>query len=164
MWNLPISELFMVGKKTLNKLDKLGIKTIGDLAKKDERFIIKHFGKDGFMIWSYANGNSNEEVNYKESRPKGIGNSVTLPYDMASIEQLTPVLVRLSEQVSYRLRKENMIASVVNVQLKNNKFEVYQSTNLQGVTVRNLKYILIKKNYRIEQILQKRLLKLQKNF
>lgn len=125
MWNLPISELFMVGKKSLGKLDKLGIKTIGDLAKKDERFMIKHFGKYGFMIWSYANGNSNEEVNYKESRPKGIGNSITLPYDMVSLEDLNPVLVRLSEQVSYRLRKENMVASVVNVQLKNNKFEVY---------------------------------------
>ena len=68
---------------------------------------------------------SNEEVNYKESRPKGIGNSITLPYDMVSLEDLNPVLVRLSEQVSYRLRKENMVASVVNVQLKNNKFEVY---------------------------------------
>ena len=125
MWNLPVSELFMVGKKSINKLERLGIKTIGDLAKKDERFMIKNFGKYGYMIWTYANGNSNEEVNYIEARPKGIGHSITLPYDMCTIDELNPVLVRLSEQVSYRLRKENMLASVVNVQLKNNEFEVY---------------------------------------
>ena len=77
------------------------------------------------MIWNYANGNSNEEINFQEVRPKGIGNSITLPYDYSTIEELYPVLVRLTEQVAYRLRKENMLATVVNVQLKNSNFEVY---------------------------------------
>lgn len=82
LWNLPVSELFMVGKKSIPKLNKLGIKTIGDLAKSDVNILIKNFGKYGYMIWSYANGNSKEEVNYKPEKPKGIGNSITLPYDV----------------------------------------------------------------------------------
>lgn len=87
--------------------------------------MIKNFGKYGYMIWTYARGESKEEVHYEESRPKGIGNSETLPYDFSSLEELYPVLIKLSEQVAYRLRKENMLASFVNVQLKNNEFEVY---------------------------------------
>lgn len=45
MWNLPVSELFMVGRKSIPKLEKMHIKTIGDLAKKDVRDLIKAFGK-----------------------------------------------------------------------------------------------------------------------
>lgn len=68
-------------------------------------------------------GESNEEVNYIQEKPKGIGNSITLPYDYGSIDELEVVLVELVQKVAYRLRKENMYASVVNVHLKNNEFK-----------------------------------------
>lgn len=123
LWNLPVSEMFMVGKRSIPKLNKLGIKTIGDLAKSDKMILIKEFGKYGYMIWRYANGESGEEVNYIKEKPKGIGNSVTLPYDVGSIEELEKVLVELVEKVTYRLRKQDMYANVVNVQLKTNKFK-----------------------------------------
>ena len=87
LWNLPVSEMFMVGKKSIPKLNRLGIKTIGDLANFDKSLLIKNFGKYGYMIWKYANGNSNEEVNYIKEKPKGIGNSYTLPYDVYSCFQ-----------------------------------------------------------------------------
>ena len=57
MWPLPISELFMLGRKTVPKLNQMGIKTIGDLAKADKKEIIKKFGKHGMLIWEYANRN-----------------------------------------------------------------------------------------------------------
>lgn len=82
LWPLPVSELFMVGKKSIPKLNKMGIRTVGDLANRDKKDLIKEFGKYGYMIWSYANGESKEEVNYLPEKPKGIGNSVTLPYDV----------------------------------------------------------------------------------
>lgn len=125
MWHLPVSDLFMVGSKSINKLERLGIRTIGDLAKTDKRVLMKTFGKYGYMIWKYANGDSNEKVNYEVSKPKGIGNSITLPYDYNTLNELYPVLLTLTEQVAYRLRKENMLATVVNVQLKNSEFELY---------------------------------------
>ena len=125
MWILPISELFMVGKKNLSKLNKMGIRTIKDLAKKEENELIKAFGKYGKMIWEYSNGIDNSEVNYKEEKPKGIGNSITLPYDYQNIEKLEEVLLALVEQVTYRLRKNNLLANVVNVQIKNDEFKVF---------------------------------------
>jgi len=124
MWKLPVSELFMVGKRSLPKLEKMRIKTIGDLAKKEEQTLIKTFGKYGKMIWEYANGIDNSEVVYEEPDPKCIGNSMTLPYDFSDIEKLQEVLLSITEQTTYRLRKQGLYASVVNVQLKTNDFKV----------------------------------------
>lgn len=124
MWNLPVKDLFMVGRKSLPKLQKMGIKTIGDLAKKEEKELIKAFGKYGKMIWEYSNGIDLSEVNYQEEKPKGIGNSITLPYDYTNIEKLEKVLFALVEQVTYRLRRQELLANVVNVQIKTNEFKV----------------------------------------
>lgn len=125
MWKLPVAELFMVGRRSLPKLQKMGIKTIGDLAKSDEKLLIKNFGKYGKMIWEYSNGIDNEEVNYIKEKPKNIGNSITLPYDYNDIEKIEEVLLALVEQVSYRLRNQEMFANVVNVQIKTNEFKVF---------------------------------------
>lgn len=54
------------------------------------------------MIWEYANGIDMEPVETERGKPKGIGNSVTLPHDEANIEKLEEVLLALVEQVSYR--------------------------------------------------------------
>ena len=123
MWPLPVSELLMLGRKTLPKLYNMRIKTIGDLAKTDQSLMIKKFGKHGLMMWEYANGIDNSEVNYKFEKPKGIGNSTTLPVDITDISKLEEVLLALSEQVTYRLRKYGLLANVVNVQLRTKDFE-----------------------------------------
>lgn len=142
MWSLPISELFMVGKKSLPKLYKMGIKTIEDLAKKDESYMIKTFGKYGKMIWEYANGIDDSEVIYQEEKPKGIGNSITLPYDYSDLEKIEEVLIALAEQVTYRLRTYNMLTEVVNVQIKTNEFKVYSHQRKLMTPTDNTKIII----------------------
>ena len=125
MWPLKVSELLMVGKKSIPKLEKMGIRTIGDLANYNKELIYKAFGKFGKTIWEYANGIDNSPVNYKEEKPKGIGNSITLPQDLTNINEINRILLELTEQVTYRLRKEKMIANVVNVQIKDSNFRVF---------------------------------------
>jgi len=122
MWGLPVSELFMLGRKTVPKLYNMQIKTIGDLAKTNKEILAKKLGKHGIMIWEYANGIDNTPVNYIKEKPKCIGNSVTLPQDISSIEKLEEILLALTEQVTFRLRRQKMLANVVNVQLRTNKF------------------------------------------
>ena len=122
MWTLPISELFMLGKRTVPKLYNMQIKTIGDLAKTNKRILQDKFGKHGSMMWEYANGIDNSEVKYQKEKPKGIGNSVTLPEDISNIDKLEEILLALTEKVTYRLRKQKMLAKVVNVQLRNKDF------------------------------------------
>ena len=122
MWTLPVSELFMLGKRTVPKLYNMQIKTIRDLAKTDKNILKDKFGKHGIMMWEYANGIDTSEVKYLKEKPKGIGNSVTLPQDISNIEKLEEILLALTEQVTYRLRKQNMLAKVVNVQLRTKNF------------------------------------------
>ena len=123
MWPLPVSELFMLGRKTIPKLYNMRIKTIGELAKTEKQLMIKKFGKHGLMMWEYANGIDNSEVHYQYEKPKGVGNSTTLPMDVNDISKLEEILLALTEQVTYRLRRYDLLANVVNVQLRTKDFE-----------------------------------------
>ena len=122
MWPLPVSDLFMLGRKTVPKLNNIGIRTIGELAKTDKNRLIRMFGKHGKMMWEYANGIDESEVIYLPEKPKGIGNSVTLPNDVNNKEELYNIIFSLVEQVAYRLRKEGLKASSINVQLRTKDF------------------------------------------
>lgn len=123
IWELDVSELFMLGKKTVPKLNNMKIYKIGDLAKADKTEIIKKFGKHGLMMWEYANGIDTSEVICIREKPKSIGNSVTLPYDIRELDKLEEIVLTISEQVAYRLRKQDMLANVVNVQLRTKEFK-----------------------------------------
>lgn len=155
MWPLPISELFMLGKKTVPKLYNLQIKTIGDLAKADKKILEKKFGKHGAMMWEYANGIDNSEVKYQEEKPKGIGNSITLPQNISDIKKLEEILLALTEQVTYRLRRYNLLANTVNVQLRTKDFE---DTSHQGkliIATSTTKEIYNKAKELLEQMYKK---------
>ena len=142
MWTLPISELFMVGRRTLPKLYNMNIKTIEDLAKTDSNLLIKKFGKHGKLMWEYANGIDNSEVNNKVELPKSIGNSVTLPKDAYQKEEIHKIIVALAEQVTYRLRKYNLVANVVNIQLRTNQFHDYSHQKKLNYPSSNTKDII----------------------
>jgi len=129
MWPLPISELFMLGKRTVPKLNNMQIKTIKDLANTDKNLLSKKFGKHGLQMWEYANGIDNSEVQYQEEKPKGVGNSITLARNITDVEKLEEILLALTEQVTYRLRKYDLLANTVSVQLRTSNF---QDTSHQG--------------------------------
>ena len=56
MWPLPVEDLFMVGRRTQPKLNKLGIYTIGDLANIDFNLISTLLKSHGRLIYAYAHG------------------------------------------------------------------------------------------------------------
>ena len=142
MWPLPVSELFILGKKTVPKLLNLRIKTIGDLAKTDLTFLVKKFGKHGKMMWDYANGIDNEEVCTKRELPKSIGNSVTLPKDFNNIDDIYNVIVALTDQVTFRLRKHDLVASSISVQLRTKDFEDFSHQKKLSYSTSSTKDIL----------------------
>lgn len=155
MWPLPVSDLFMLGKKTVPKLYNMQIKTIGDLAKADKNRLEKKLGKHGKLIWEYANGIDETEVKFQEEKPKGIGNSVTLPQNIADIKKLEEILLALTEQVTYRLRKYQLLANTVNVQLRTKEFiDTSHQGKLQNATALT-KEIYQKAKELLEQSYQK---------
>lgn len=155
MWNLPISDLFMIGKKTVPKLYNMKIKTIGDLANSDKNMLIKKFGKYGKLMWEYANGIDDSEVQYIEEKPKSIGNSITLPMDINNIEQLEEVLFALTEQVTYRLRKQKMLANVVSIQLRTKNFEDFSHQAKLDNSTSSTKEILNKAKLLLNEMFKK---------
>lgn len=155
MWKLPVSELFMLGRKTVPKLYNMGIKTIGDLAKSDRRVLIKKFGKHGNIMWEYANGIDDSEVMYKQELPKSIGNSITLPNDVFEKEKLEQVLLALTEQVSYRLRKYDLLANVVNVQLRTKDFQDFSHQSKLDNSTSNTKDIYKKAKKLLDEMYKK---------
>ena len=158
MWNLPIGELFMLGRKTVPKLYNMKIKTIGDLAQSDLNRIVSIFGKHGKMMWEYANGIDLSEVIYKYEVPKSISNSTTLAKDIQNIDRLNEILLTLAEYVSYRLRKYDMLASVVNVGLRTSNFKDFSHQKKLDIATSNTKDIyskakdLLKEMYNGESI------------
>lgn len=142
MWPLQVSELFMIGKKTVPKLNNLGIKTIGNLAKANRDLIIKKFGKFGQTMLNYANGIDDSIVNSSIENPKSISNEVTLPSDVNNVEELNKLLVALAEQVSYRLRKHGLVANTVGVNLKTKDFKNYSHQKTLNYSTSSTKEIL----------------------
>ncbi len=125
MWPLPVSDLFYVGRATTKTLFKLGIRTIGELAKADPRILKLHMHKHGELIWNYANGRDVAIVDSEVPANKGYGNSTTISFDVedASIAKL--VLLSLSETVCTRLRADNVKCGVIAVSFCDREFHYF---------------------------------------
>lgn len=124
MWPLPIGELYMAGRSSVEVLKKLEINTIGDLAQADLKLIMLHLKSHGKMLWEFANGIGTSVVQSEPDEAKGIGNSTTLSEDAATIEEVTPVFERLAQSVGSRLKKAEKKAGMVSMEIKYYDFRI----------------------------------------
>lgn len=122
MWPLPISDLFMCGKSSVQALHNLGIRTIGDLACADPEVISLNLKSHGKMLYAFANGDDSSLVETVHPDRKGVGNSTTLPQDVTEAEDAYPVLLTLAESVAKRLRRAGKMCSSVSVEIRDNEF------------------------------------------
>ena len=123
MWPLPISELYMAGRSSVEVLNKLEIRTIGELAKADPNLLELHLKSHGRTLLEFANGIDHEKVRRGHVENKGIGNSTTLAKDAVTEEEAKKVLLWLAESVGGRLRKEKQRAGMVSVEIKYHTFQ-----------------------------------------
>ena len=122
-WVLPASDLLYVGRSTSAKLQKLGIRTIGDLARTDLQILHAQFGKMGDILWSFANGYDDSLVKYEDAHApiKSIGNSTTTPRDLVDEQDVKIVLIVLAESVAARLRENGFKCRVVEISVRDNE-------------------------------------------
>ena len=118
----------MAGRASVEVLEKLEIRTIGDLAKMDPQLLELHLKSHGRMLWEFANGITHSKVEKDQAQAKGIGNSTTLSRDAVSEEEAQKVLLMLAESVGARLRKAKQQAGMVNVEIK---YATFQSVSHQ---------------------------------
>ena len=129
---MPVSDLLFVGNHTAEKLLKINIKTIGDLANADGDYISRYLGKSGIVLWEYANGFDDSpvaEAGYRRV-PKSVGNSTTTPEDMTSDRQIERTLHMLSESVASRLRKHSLKGTVVQITVRDRDLGIYEKQRI----------------------------------
>lgn len=118
MWPLPVSDLFMVGRRSASKLESLGLRTIGDLARSDPSFLTTHFKRHGKLMWEYANGIDPSPVVTVKQEAKGVGNSTTLSEDVTDAARAKEILYSLAESVAGRLQSAGQLAGTITVEIK----------------------------------------------
>lgn len=133
MWPLPVSDLYMAGRSSVEVLHKLEIRTIGELAKADPNLLELHLKSHGRTLWEFANGIDGSKVIRERVESKGIGNSTTLPKDVTTEEDAKKVLLFLAETVGGRVRKEGVKAKMVSVEIK---YSTFQSVSHQKQLLR----------------------------
>jgi DNA polymerase-4 len=125
LWPLPVKEMYGIGGKTAEKLNRMGIRTIGEVAKFDVNTIVKAFGKGGKEIYLHAKGIDNSPVLAQNADDmKSIGRSTTLPEDISDIEKAKPVLMELTDDVGMAARKHGKKGRTVHITLKYSDFQV----------------------------------------
>lgn len=128
VWPLPADTLLFVGKATFARLQRMGIRTIGDLACTKCDLLLKTLGKSGHTLWIYANGLDEEPVaNINAQREiKSISNSTTCPRDLKSEEEIAITMRLLAESVSGRLRAHDLHCSTVQIGIRDPGLHWYQ--------------------------------------
>lgn len=125
LWPQPVRELFFVGWATAEKLEKLGIHTIGDLAHGDPIALEALLGKQGSILYGYANGLDNSPVALYDQREKikSVGNGITFKRNLKGMDDILTAVTSLADTVASRLRKYQMKAYGVKVDIKDPYFK-----------------------------------------
>ncbi len=129
VWTLPVEDLLYVGRATQQKLNRIGIKTIGDLAQADEQTLVNLLGKWGSYLHTFANGKDESPVTKigEEESIKSIGNSLTVYRDLVDDNDVEPVIYLLADSICARMREAGLNkARTVHVYARANNLVGYQ--------------------------------------
>ncbi len=121
---LPVRKLLWVGRKTEQKLKKIRIKTIGDLARYDPTVLAETFGVMGTQLHLMAHGIDRSEVE-ERSEAKSISSDLTFEEDTADFEFVLDTLDDLSEKVHKDVVEQNLYFKTVTVKVRYENFETH---------------------------------------
>lgn len=125
IWPLAVRKLWGVGPKTEERLARLGVATIGDLAQLSEEILIQHFGQaHGHYLYRAARG-IDESPLLTHWEPKSISRETTFQQDTGDWPVLTRTLVRLTDEAVETLREEGYLGQTVTVKLRFADFDTH---------------------------------------
>ncbi len=148
---LPVSDMLYAGRKTAVQLQKLGIKTIGDLANADRESIRNALGKNGEMLITFARGEDTDPVKCVTDKTeiKSVGNGLTFKQDLVGEEDIKRGIHVITESVATRMKKYGVKCKTLRIQIKGADFKTVSRqrgldtpTNLEK-TIRDVAYELL---------------------
>lgn len=124
MWVLPIRDLLFLGKATAEKLNNIGIKTIGELAHTDIATLKSLVGnKASEQLHNYANGIDNDPIDDSPREVKSYGHSITVEDNITDKETACKLLLSLTDAAASRMRADNVKAHCVCVNIRDTHFK-----------------------------------------
>jgi DNA polymerase-4 len=122
VWGLPCSELLYCGRATTKKLESIGVQTVGQLACLGTNIVKHKLGKNGIMLWNYANGLDTSRVAHETySAPaKSVGHGITCTEDLTSTDEAEKVIFSLAQDIGYKLRSMGLRAKGVHLSVRDN--------------------------------------------
>lgn len=124
MWCLPVSDLLYLGRATAQKLEKISIKTIGELAAADIAVLRSTVGtKAGEQLHNYANGIDDSPVSDTPREVKSYGHSVTVEENVSDFKTANSLLLALTDAAASRMRAGGCRAYNISVNIRNNAFK-----------------------------------------
>jgi len=121
---LPVSRISGVGKKTAEILEKVGVKTIGDLAGFPAARIVELFGKWGIRLWEIANG-IDETLVVTSYEIKSISNETTFEEDVGDRAVVIETLDKLANDVYSRATQDGFMWKTIGIKLRFEDFSTF---------------------------------------
>jgi DNA polymerase IV len=118
---LPVTRLWGVGTQTKAQCDRLGLKTIGDVAKREQRWLETHFGRQGQRFFELSRGIDSREV-VSDRQMKSVSAQETFEEDITDVQALSLQLHAQAMHVARRLRAAGKKGWVVTVSLRDSDF------------------------------------------
>ena len=125
LYPLSLDKLYGVGKKTLPKLQEIGVKTIGDLVHKmdeDDKEVYKILGKFYFTLQDWLHGKGSDEIIIESNDPKSIGRSTTLIHDTDDFNEIKESFTQLCQEVAQNAKKEGKMGFTIQINVKESNF------------------------------------------
>jgi DNA polymerase-4 len=119
----PVSIVWGVGKAMQERLSRDGLRRIADIQKLDERMLMKRYGSMGLRLAQLSRGEDDRTVT-PERKAKSVSAETTFDDDIASFAELQPILRKLAERVSERLKREGVAGRLVVLKLKTADFRL----------------------------------------
>ena len=119
----PVSLIWGVGKVFADMLVLDGLLTIGDIRKRDVKWLISRYGSIGLRLHELSNGIDNRPVDPAGER-KSISSEVTLDEDVRDFSVLCKILWRQAERVSERAKASDMAGRTVVLKVKTAGFQI----------------------------------------
>lgn len=134
LWPLPVHEMYGVGAKTAEKLNKLEVFTIKDLVEADPH-VLKHvLGINGERLQNRAKGTDNRPVDPEAIHDfKSIGSSETLPYDAVEENEIIPLFRNLARNVEKRMKRKSAVGKTIQIMIRfHDRKTITRSRQLPG--------------------------------